>query len=56
VLWADAHALPPALRPDRLPQTVVVESGGRERRRVIGARDWDSSAAQRELLDDLAPA
>jgi thiol-disulfide isomerase/thioredoxin len=56
VLLADTHALPPVLRPDRLPQTVVVEPGGRERRRVIGARDWDSSAAQRELLGDLEPA
>jgi thiol-disulfide isomerase/thioredoxin len=54
VLLADA--LPAALRPDRLPQTVALAPGGRERRRVVGTRDWDTGAAQSELLGDLAPA
>lgn len=56
VLLADAQALPAALRPDRLPQTVALAPGGRERRRVIGTRDWDGAAAQAELLAELAPA
>jgi len=56
VLLGDASALPAALRPDRLPQTVVLDPGGRERRRVVGARDWDHGASQAELLGEPAPA
>lgn len=54
-VWlAASSALPRAIRPDRLPQTVLVAADGRERCRVIGARDWDAAAARRELLGEPA--
>ena len=54
VLLAASRALPSTIRPDRLPQTVLLAADGREQRRVIGARDWDTAAAQRELLGERA--
>jgi thiol-disulfide isomerase/thioredoxin len=50
VLLASSAALPPALRPASLPQTLRLDRAGRVVRRVVGARDWDDAAARRELL------
>jgi thiol-disulfide isomerase/thioredoxin len=54
VLLAASRALPPTMRPDKLPQTLLLTADGRELRRVIGARDWDTATAKRELLGERA--